>query len=156
MLEQKGIVRIHAIANEDDKNMANGMRNTSGTPLDENEIAFVKAEIHRIKADESHRPHRKEYLSDWEQGKDYHTTQIWQDECRASLVAAQTAPGLTDIDRRDLVLDAVFRAHEFGQLIEMNDFMKEAVYGYSSNERKFAGIIEQPKYVSEASQEGIT
>jgi len=35
----------------------------------------------------------------------------------------------------------------------MNDFMKEAVYGYSSNERKITRGIEQPKYVSEESQE---
>ena len=35
----------------------------------------------------------------------------------------------------------------------MNDFMKEAVYGYSSNERKITRGIEQPKYVSEEGQE---
>ena len=62
-------------------------------------------------------------------------------------------PGLTEIDKRDLVLDAIYRAKEFGQLIEMNDFMKEAVYGYSSNERKITRDVEQPKYVSEEGQE---
>lgn len=36
-----------------DKDMANGMRDTSKTPLTEKEIAFVKSEIHRIGADES-------------------------------------------------------------------------------------------------------
>lgn len=204
-----GNIKLHAIVSGDDKNMANGMRNTSGTPLSEADIEFVKTEIRRIKADESvfifndpdhlhdstcynfeedkiyvtrnvfpdvlygsahprdtmsvgavlaheyygHRHYREEYLSDWEKGKEYHTTPLWQDECRASLTAAQIAPGLTEMDKRDLVLDAVYRAKEFGQLIEMNDFMKEAVYGYSSNERKFARDIEQPKYVSEESQE---
>lgn len=202
-------IRLHAITSGDDKNMANGMRNTSGTPLTESEIEFVKSEIRRIGADESvfvfndpdhlrdstcynfeddkvyvtrnvfpdelyasahprdtmsvgavlaheyygHRHYRQEYLSDWKKGKDYHTIPLWQDECRASLTAAQTAPGLTEIDKRDLVLDAVYRAKEYGQLIEMNDFMKEAVYGYSSNERKITRDIEQPKYVSEESQE---
>ena len=99
-----------------------------------------------------HRPNRHEYLSDWDKGKDYHTTPIWQDECRASLTAAQITPGLTEIDRRDLVLDAVFRAREYGQLIEMNDFMKEAVYGYGKNERNITGKVTAPIYVSEESQ----
>ncbi len=190
------------------KDMANGMRNTSGTPLTEKEIAYVKSEIKRIGADESifvfndenhlkestcynfgddivyvtrnvfpddkyasihprdtmsigavlaheyygHRKCRQEYLSDWEKGKDYHTTPIWQDECRASLMAAYDAPGLTDIDKRDLVLDAVYRAKEYGQLIEMNDFMKEVLYGYNSDERKISRGFEQPRYVSEESQ----
>ena len=202
-------IRLHAIASNDDKNMANGMRNTSGTPLSESEIEFVKSEIRRIRADESvfifndadhlqdstcynfeddkvyvtrnvfpdemyasahprdtmsvgavlaheyygHRHYRQEYLSDWEKGKDYHTTPLWQDECRASLTAAQITPGLTEMDKRDLVLDAVYRAKEFGQLIEMNDFMKEAVYGSSNSERKITRDIKQPKYVSEESQE---
>ena len=197
----------HAIS--DDKNMSNGMRNTSRTPLTEDEILFIKSEIQRIEADESvfvfndpdhildstcynfeedivyvtrnvfpdvkyasahprdtmsvgavlaheyygHRPNRQEYLTDWEKGKDYHTTPIWKDECRASLTAAQIAPGLTEIDRRDLVLDAVFRAKEYGQLIEMNDFMKEAVYGYGKNERSIAREVTAPVFVSEESQD---
>lgn len=100
-----------------------------------------------------YRPNRGEYLDDWRKGKEYHTIPIWQDECRASLTAAQMAPGLTDIDRRDLVMDAVYRAREYGQLIEMNDFMKEAVYGYGNKERNFTGKIVQPNYVSEESEE---
>lgn len=36
-----------------DKDMANGMRDTSKTPLTELEIAFVRSEINRIGADES-------------------------------------------------------------------------------------------------------
>ncbi|MBO6113406.1 MAG: hypothetical protein J6P45_10205 [Lachnospiraceae bacterium] len=207
--EKKNIIHLHAITDNEDKNMANGMRNTKGTPLNDRETEYVKSEIRRIQADEKvfvfndpehmhdstcynfeddkvyvtrnvfpdemyasahprdtmsvgavlaheyygHRHYRQEYLSDWEKGKDYHTTPLWQDECRASLTAAQITPGLTEIDKRDLVLDAVYRAKEFGQLIEMNDFMKEAVYGYNSNERKITRDIEQPHYVSEDSQE---
>ncbi len=205
-------IKLHAITSADNKNMANGMRNTSGTPLSDTEIEFVRSEIRRIQSDESvfvfndpdhlhdstcynfeddriyvtrnvfpdelyasahprdtmsvgavlaheyygHRHYRQEYLSDWEKGKDYHTTPLWQDECRASLTAAQIAPGLTEMDKRDLVLDAVYRAREFGQLIEMNDFMKEAVYGYNSKERKITKNIEQPRYISEESKERNT
>ena len=204
----KDLFSIHAIANADDKSMANGMRNMSKTPLTDEEIVLVKKEINRIEADETvfifndpdhisdstcynfeddkvyvtrnvfpdtkygsihprdtmsigavlaheyygHRPNRKEYLEDWKTGKDYHTIPIWQDECRASLTAAQITPGLTEIDRRDLVMDAVYRAREYGQLIEMNDFTKEAVYGYGDKERNFTGKIVQPNYVSEESQ----
>ena len=100
-----------------------------------------------------HRTYREEYLEDLKNGEEYHTTPLWQDECRASLTAAHDAPGLTDIDRRDLVLDAVYRAKEFGQLIEMNDFMKEVVYGYSSSERKIDGDFRNPTYVSETGEE---
>ena len=113
-----------------DKSMANGMRDTSKTPLSEHEIEFVKSEIQRIGADLSifvfndeehissstcysfiedkiyvtrnvfpdekygsthprdlmsvgavlaheyfgHRAYRAEYLSDMNQGDDYHTT----------------------------------------------------------------------------------
>ena len=103
-----------------------------------------------------HRKYRDEYIDDWEKGKDYHTTPLWEDECRASLTAAYEAPGLTDVDRKDLVMDAVFRAKEFGQLIEMDDFMKEVVYGYSSDERQFTRKYVPPTYVSETSQEGVT
>ena len=65
-----------------------------------------------------HRPYREEYLSDMEQGVDYHTTLIWQDECRASINAAKTAHNLTDKDKSNLVMDAIYRAKEFGHLID--------------------------------------
>ena len=99
-----------------------------------------------------HRSYRQEYLSDWSKGREYHTTPLWQDECRASLVAAQTAPGLTQIDRKDLVMDAIFRAKEFGHLIELNDFMKEAIYGYRRDDPNILREVQLPVYVSEDSQ----
>ena len=43
---------IRLIANHD-KDMANGMRNTSKTPLTDEEIEYVKVEIKRIGADPS-------------------------------------------------------------------------------------------------------
>ena len=44
-------LKFRAITDED-KEMANGMRDMSRTPLTEEEIEFVKSEIRRIKADE--------------------------------------------------------------------------------------------------------
>ena len=47
------MLSMHAIVHADDKGMANGMRNTSKTPLTDEEIELVKKEIRRIEADES-------------------------------------------------------------------------------------------------------
>lgn len=194
----------------DDKDMANGMRNTSKTPLSESEIEFVKSEIQRIGADLSifvfndkehlssstcynfvedkiyvtrnvfpdekygsthprdlmsvgavlaheyfgHRPYRMEYLSDTEKGDNYHTTPIWQDECRASINAAKIAQNLTDRDKSNLVMDAIYRAKEFGHLIEMDDFMKEVLYGYSNGEKNITYNITPIHYVSESGKNG--
>lgn len=208
MTRQDDMIKL---ISENDRDMANGMRNTSGTPLTESEIDFVKSEIQRIGADESifvfndedhfnsstcynfdedriyitrnvfpddkygsihprdvmsvgavlaheyygHRAYREEYLSDMERGG-YHTTPLWQDECRASITAARTAPNLTQKDRCDLIMDAIYRAREFGHLIEMDDFMKEVVYGYpkSNTEKNITQNIPRIHYVSETSQEG--
>ena len=188
------------------KDMANGMRDVSHTPLTESEIEFVKSEIQKIGADLSvfvfndishlhlstcynyeedkiyvtrnvfpddkygsthprdlmsvravlahgyfgHRPYRNEYLADKKHGEGYHTTPIWQDECRASINAAKLAHNLTDIDKSNLVLDAIYRAKEFGHLIEMDDFMKEVLYGYSNGEKNISYNITPIHYVSEA------
>ena len=43
------MIRLIAI---NDKDMANGMRDTSKTPLSEEEITYIKSEIKEIKADE--------------------------------------------------------------------------------------------------------
>ena len=56
-----------------------------------------------------HRTYRNEYLDDYKKGIDYRSIPEWQDECRASIVAAETAPGLTKMDKANLVLDAVYR-----------------------------------------------
>lgn len=189
------------------KDLANGMRNTSKTPLTDTEIAFIKSEIQRIGADQSvfifnnknhlssstcynfvedkiyvtrnvfpdekygsihprdlmsvgavlaheyygHRTYRDEYLSDYAKSADYHTTPAWQDECRASITAAKTAPNLTEKDKSNLVMDAIYRAKEFGHLIEMDDFMKEVVYGYSNEEKNISCDITRINYVSESS-----
>lgn len=101
-----------------------------------------------------HRQFRKEYLDDLNRGENYHTTPIWQDECRASLYAAQIAPGLERIERRDLILDAVYRAEEYGHRIETTKFMKEVLYGYK-DERGITMQYEQPKYI-ETNQERDT
>lgn len=103
-----------------------------------------------------HRPYRNEYLSDMEKGDDYHSTPIWQDECRASITAAKTAHNLTEKDKSNLVMDAIYRAKESGHLIEMDDFMKEVVYGYSKGERNISYNITPIRYVSESSEDRTT
>jgi hypothetical protein len=101
-----------------------------------------------------HRPHRDEYLLDYLQGEDFHTIPLWQDECRASIEAAKLAPNLTDRDKSNLVMDAIYRAKEYGHLIEMDGFMKEAVYGYSDGEKNITYDNGRINYVSETSTIG--
>ena len=101
-----------------------------------------------------HRAHRQEYLDDYKKGHDFHSTPIWQDECRTSIVAAKTAPNLTDIDTCNLVMDAIYRADEYNHYIEMDSFMKEAVYGYSDDERHISADVETITYIVKAGNEG--
>ncbi|MCL2015032.1 MAG: hypothetical protein FWG68_02160 [Defluviitaleaceae bacterium] len=54
----------------------------------------------------------------------------WNDEFRASYLAARDAPNLSNEDRQHLILDAVERARENGVSIRYNDFMRRIVYGY--------------------------
>lgn len=126
---------------QDDKNMANGMRDMSRTPLTNAEIVYVKSEIQKIGAEEKvfvfndeehihlstcynfiedriyvtrnvfpdtkygsihprdlmsvravlaheyygHRTYRGEYIADYLKGPNFYTTEIWKDECRASI-----------------------------------------------------------------------
>ena len=53
----------------------------------------------------------------------------WRDEFRASYMAARNSPGLTDDDRRLLVLDSVARAKEAGVSINYNKYMRGVIYG---------------------------
>lgn len=208
IMSEHMIFDINIIPNSD-KDMANGMRNTSHTPLTAKEIELVKSEIRRIEADESafifndedhiskstcynvendkvyvtknvlpdekygsthprdllsigavlaheyygHRYYREEYLSDLEREDGKTTTPYWQIECRASITAAKLTPNLTEKDICLLVLDAVYRAKEAGTIIEMDDFMKEALYGYSSEEKNITREITRINYVDEASYE---
>lgn len=100
------------------------------------------------------RTYRDEYMSDREKGVNYHTTEEWQDECRASITAAKSAPGLTQKDKSDLVMDAVYRADEYNHYIEMDGFMKEAVYGYTDEEKNIAYDVRRINYVSKESTKG--
>ena len=54
----------------------------------------------------------------------------WNDEFRASYMAARDAPGISDEDRRYLVLDAIDRAKSAGVTITLNEFMRRIVYGF--------------------------
>ena len=66
--------------------------------------------------------------------RSYRNTRVergaWNDEFRASYMAAKNAPNLTDEDRRCLVLDALERAKEAGVKITYNDFIRRILYGY--------------------------
>jgi len=54
----------------------------------------------------------------------------WNDEFRASYMAAKNSPGLTDEDRRYLILDALERAKDAGVKVSNNQFMRRVLYGY--------------------------
>ena len=56
----------------------------------------------------------------------------WNDEFRASYMAAKNAPNLNDEDRQYLILDAIERAKEAGVTIKYNKFMRRILYGYST------------------------
>ena len=193
------------------KNMSNGMRNMSKTPLTIDEIEYVKAEINRIEADADvfvfndeyhissgtcynfledkvyvsrnvfpdikygsrhprdimsvaavlaheyygHRYFREEYLKDKEKGEGFHTTPLWEDECRASITAARFTPNLTDMERSHLIMDAIYRAEEAGQIIELDDFMKEVLYGYSGDEKNITYSFAPIHFISKESVEGM-
>lgn len=96
-----------------------------------------------------HRAFRGEYLSDYEKGTE--TTPAWKDECRASITAAKTAPNLTQKERSDLILDAIYRAKEAGQFIELDNFMKGVIYGYSDEEKNISKGFDKITFVSESS-----
>ena len=54
----------------------------------------------------------------------------WNDEFRASYLAAKNTPNLSDKDRAYLIMDAIERTKEAGVSIQYNDFMKGCLYGY--------------------------
>ena len=92
-------------------------------------------------------------MEDYKQSPDYHTTPIWQDECRASITAAKITPNLTEKDKTNLVMDAIYKAQEYNHRIEMDDFMKEVIYGYTNGEKNITRSITPITYVSEESQD---
>ena len=98
-----------------------------------------------------HRTYRQEYLDDLEKG--ISTTPKWEDECRASITAAKITPNLTLMDKSYLVQDAIFRAREAGMYIENDDFMKEVLYGYSSDERNISPVVKPLVFVSKESKD---
>ena len=53
-------------------------------------------------------------------------------------------------------MDAIYKAKEYGHLIEIDDFMKEVVYGYSNGEKNISCNITPINYVSETSEVGAT
>ena len=83
-----------------------------------------------------HRPYQAQYLSEFEKldlDEDEYLLKIsdreWADEFRASYMAAKTSPGLSDDDRRYLILDALERAKEANMSINYNDFIRRVLHG---------------------------
>ena len=74
-----------------------------------------------------HRPYKEQYLEEFERGLSKET---WNDEFRASYRAALDSPGLSDGERRSLILDAIERASEAQIAIKYNNIMRQMVYGY--------------------------
>lgn len=103
-----------------------------------------------------HRRYRNEYLNDiivsQNNNEVFHTTPEWEDECRASVDAAKITPNLTDKERCDLIQDAVYRAHEYGQTFELDNDMKGILYG-DYYEKPIVPTIKPIKYISEESIE---
>ena len=56
----------------------------------------------------------------------------WQDEFRASRIAAEYTPNLTDEEIMHLALDAIERKRESGVVVNMDKFMSRIIYGYQS------------------------
>ena len=54
----------------------------------------------------------------------------WNDEFRASYMAAKNSPGLSQQDRAYLIMDAIDRARSSGFPIRYNSFMRSVLYGY--------------------------
>jgi len=132
------------------KNILPDKRFGSTHPRDIMSIACVLAHEYY-----GHRTYRNEYIADKKAGQPYKTTPAWQDECRASLTAAKNTPNLTEAERRDLVMEAIYRANEAGHYIENDDFMKEVLYGYANNdnERNISSPYGRINYISKESQD---
>ena len=132
------------------KNVFPDKRFGSTHPRDIMSIACVLAHEYY-----GHRIYRNEYISDMNAGQPYKTTSVWQDECRASLTAAKNTPNLTETERRDLVMEAIYRANEAGHYIENDEFMKEVLYGYSSgeHERNISMPYGRINFISKKSQD---
>lgn len=98
-----------------------------------------------------HRIFRNEYICDKKEKTV--TKPRWLDEVRASLNAAKITPRLTRMEQSHLIMDAVYRAREFGQVIKNDPFMLEVLYGYPNDERHITGKFNEPVvFVSVASQ----
>ena len=54
----------------------------------------------------------------------------WNDEFRASYMAAQDAPNLSKQDRVYLIMDALERAKEVGVTVRHNDIIRRILYGF--------------------------
>ncbi len=99
---------------------AGGLRRSPLNALSEADIKFLQSEIAALNADTS--------VFRFNRGHS------WNDEFRASYMAAKNAPNLSVMDRLYLILDAIERAKEAGVSILYNDFIRRCLYGYSNTD----------------------
>ncbi len=78
-----------------------------------------------------------------------------EDECRARINASKLTPNLSELEKSLLIQDAIRRAEEAGQYIEMDDYMKGVLYGNYNGEKHIVPIIEPIRFVSKASVDGM-
>lgn len=103
---------------------------------DEYDVIFVKGDV----LPEPNSLHPRDLMSsravlahEYYGHRAYRNTRLskgsWNDEFRASYMAAKNAPNLSNEDRTYLILDALERAREKGVSIKHNDFIREVLYG---------------------------
>lgn len=124
---------IKAIGADENKFVFNGGDSTSYS--DKHDVVFVRGDVlpdtnsihprdlmsaRAALAHEyyGHRSHRGTKLKDGS----------WNDEFRASYLAAKNTPNLNDKDRRYLILDALERARESGVSIRYNNYIRRMLY----------------------------
>lgn len=104
------------------KNVFQGYNNDSTHPRDRMSPRAVLAHEYY-----GHRPERQRYIK--EHNKEIRKIPYWRDEAFASIRAALNTPNLTQEERAMLLEDARFRAREAGEKLELNQNMKEILYG---------------------------
>lgn len=74
-----------------------------------------------------HRSERQRYLK--EENHEIEKMEKWLDEVYVSIKAAFTTPNLLQIERAELIREAIARANEYSKVLELTEDMKEILYG---------------------------
>ncbi len=125
---------IRAIGADESKFLFN--EGTETYYLDELDIVFVRGNV----LPDKNSTHPRDLMSsravlahEYYGHRAYRNTKAaprsWNDEFRASYMAAKNTPNLSDEDRRYLILDALERAKESGVTIKHNDYIRRMLHG---------------------------